>query len=102
MDVIEKLKHDRDFKGVWIPKEVWLNTNLTLIEKAVFTEIDSLDNENHCTASNEYLSNFIGCSESAISKAISKLMELEYISTVHFDGRRRILKSNLKPVFKPD
>jgi hypothetical protein len=25
-------KHDRDFKGVWIPKEIWLSENLSLME----------------------------------------------------------------------
>jgi hypothetical protein len=27
------MKENRDFKGVWIPKEVWLNENLSIIEK---------------------------------------------------------------------
>ena len=68
---------DRDFKGVWIPKEIWLNSELTILEKVIFTEIDSLDNENHCIASNEYFANFCDCSESKISKAIKKLKELD-------------------------
>ena len=50
----------RDFKGVWIKKEIWLNTNLTLIEKVLIVEIDSLDNsERGCFASNEYLAKFV-------------------------------------------
>jgi len=36
----------RDFKGIWIPKEIWLNENLTLQEKVFLVEIESLDNEN--------------------------------------------------------
>lgn len=36
---------NRDFKGVWIPKEIWLSTELTLQEKVMLVEIDSLDNE---------------------------------------------------------
>lgn len=34
----------RDFKGVWIPKEVWLDTRLNALDKVILTEIDSLDN----------------------------------------------------------
>ena len=68
---------DRDFKGVWMPKEIWLNSELTILEKVIFTEIDSLDNENHCIASNEYFANFCDCSESKISKAIKKLKDLQ-------------------------
>jgi len=41
-------KHDRDFKGVWIPKDIWLSENLSLMEKVLFVEIHSLDNERGC------------------------------------------------------
>ena len=84
--------YDRDFKGIWIPKEIWLNENLTLLEKIIFVEIDSLDNENHCIAGNEYFANFCGCSESKITKAISKLQSLNMIEVVSFDGRHRKLR----------
>ena len=83
---------NRDFKGVWIPKEVWLNENLTMTEKVIFVEIDSLDNENHCIASNEYFAKFCGCSESKVTKAISKLQSLGMIEVVSFDGRHRKLR----------
>jgi hypothetical protein len=36
---------NRDFKGIWIPKEIWLSKDLTLQEKVFYVEIDSLDNE---------------------------------------------------------
>lgn len=83
----------RDFKGVWIPKEVWLNKELTLLEKVIFIEIDSLDNENHCIAGNEYFAEFCGCSESKVSKAVKKLKELGMIEEIlPFDGRHRKLR----------
>ena len=34
---------NRDFKGVWIPKEVWLDDKLSWMEKLFLVEIDSLD-----------------------------------------------------------
>lgn len=83
---------NRDFKGVWIPKEIWLNEELTLLEKIIFVEIDSLDNENHCTAGNEYFATFCNCSESKVSKAIKKLKELGMIEELSFDGRHRKLR----------
>lgn len=83
---------DRDFKGVWIPKEIWLNKDLTLLEKIIFTEIDSLDNEDNCTAGNEYFAEFCGCSESKVSKAIKKLQDLDMIEVISFDGRHRKLR----------
>jgi len=85
------MQEQRDFKGVWIPKEIWLNNELSMLEKVIYTEIDSLDNENHCTAGNDYFAQFCNCSESAVSKAIRHLTELEYIRVLNFDGRHRTL-----------
>jgi hypothetical protein len=36
---------EREFKGVWIPKEVWLNNELSLVEKALLAEIDSFSGD---------------------------------------------------------
>lgn len=35
----------RKFKGIWIPANVWLGTELSIIEKVLLAEIDSLDND---------------------------------------------------------
>jgi len=51
-------KQDRDFKGIWIPKEVWLADELNYIQKLLLVEIDSLDNEKGCFASNDYFADF--------------------------------------------
>ena len=83
---------ERAFKGVWIPKEIWLNEELTLLEKCIYTEIESLDNDDHCTAGNEYFAKFCNCSESKITKAIKKLEELEMIEILSFDGRHRKIR----------
>lgn len=89
----------RDFKGVWIPKEVWLDTSLNALDKIILVEIDSLDNEEKgCYASNKYLADFCQCSESKVSRSISKLTKLGYVSVKSFNGRCRVLKSLLKNV----
>ena len=43
---------NRDFKGIWIPKDIYLSKELNWTDKLLLIEIDSLDNENHCMASN--------------------------------------------------
>ena len=86
---------NRDFKGVWIPREVWLDERLSALDKIILTEIDSLDGERGCYASNKRLADFCQCSESKISKSISLLIELNYIYVESFDGRKRILRSRL-------
>lgn len=85
----------RDFKGIWIPKEIWLDDRLNAIEKIVLAEIDSLDGENGCWASNEYLAEFCKCSTCKISTTISKLKDLGYLEIQSFNGRNRVLKSRL-------
>ena len=87
------MKENRDFKGVWIPKEIWLNTDLSIIEKVLLVEIDSLDNSDRgCFASNEYLAKFVQLSESRVAHIISDLKKREYIVVVFTDGRNRGLK----------
>lgn len=89
-------ENERDFKGVWIPKEVWLDTRLNALEKIILTEIDSLDmSDKGCYASNKYIADFCQCSETKVSTAISKLIEYGYLYVKSFDGRQRTLKSRL-------
>ena len=89
-------ENQRDFKGVWIPKEIWLDTRLNMLEKGILAEIDSLDNDEYgCFASNKYLAEFCQCGETKVSTAISKLIKFGYIYIKSFDGRQRILKSRL-------
>lgn len=87
---------NREFRGIWLPREIWLAENLNAIDKIILAEIDSLDNENHCTAGNEYFASFCQCSEVTVSRSIKKLIDLGYISKISFDGRVRKLKSNVK------
>jgi hypothetical protein len=66
---------ERDFKGVWIPKEIWLNQDLGWSEKLLFVEIDSLAKNGQCFASNEYFGKFLGCHKKHISRLVSNLAE---------------------------
>ncbi len=87
------MKENRDFKGVWIPKEIWLNNDLSIIEKVLLVEIDSLDNSDRgCFASNEYLAKFVQLSESRVAHIISDLKKRKYLIVVFTDGRNRGLK----------
>ena len=85
---------ERDFKGIWIPAEVWLDERLNPLEKVILMEIDSLDcGDKGCYASNEYIAGFCQCSESKVAHAVTRLVELGYVSRKSFEGRQRILKS---------
>ena len=96
-------ENERDFKGVWIPKEVWLDTRLNALEKMILTEIDSLDSSDRgCWASNKHIAEFCQCSETKVSTAISKLIKLGYLYVQAFDGRQRELKSRLSKSVRQD
>lgn len=80
---------EREFKGVWIPKEVWLNKDLSLTEKALLAEIDSFSGEGKAFyKSNETIQEEYKVSRPTISKALKKLEGMGFIK-VEFDGRRR-------------
>lgn len=92
----KNMNESRDFKGVWIPKKVWLDTRLNALDKVILMEIDSLDQgEKGCYASNEHLAEFCQCSKTKVSTAISKLIECGYLYIQNFDGRKRELKSRV-------
>jgi hypothetical protein len=97
------MSKERDFKGVWIPKHLWLNPDLSPIEKLFLAEIDSLDNDPQkgCFASNEYFGEFFQISEGRAANIISSLRKRGYIIQVFFDGRNRGIRlhENVKAGF---
>lgn len=95
-------KHQRDFKGIWIPKEIWLEEELSIIEKIMLVEINSLDNERGCYAGNEYFANFFGITTVRVSQIIKRLKDLGYVTQESFDGRQRIIKTSFKIYFKAE
>lgn len=81
---------NRDFKGVWIPKEIWLRKDLTVSEKILITEIDSLDTGGGCWAANGHFSDLLSRTVPSIGNIISDLCKRGYL--VKIDGPRRLLK----------
>lgn len=79
------MENKRDFKGIWIPAEIWLNEDLNATEKMIIAEVHSLSNqERGCFASNAHFGKITGLSNSRCSAIINKLKEtgilkIEYI-----------------------
>lgn len=95
----------RDFKGVWIPKEIWLAEDLTLTEKALWAEIDSLDGKDGCWATNAYFEQQLGLKKKTVSELINGLVKKGYVkSRIKYKGTannkkvvdKRILRINEK------
>ncbi len=87
----------RDFKGIWIPRDIWLIENLKCTYRVFLAEIDSLDKGQGCYAGNGHFSLMFGLSKNRCSEIITMLWEEKYIIMTHTKAgnkERRILKLN--------
>lgn len=86
----------RDWKGIWIPREVWEDRRLTWYDKIILMEIDSFTQRDQpCFVSDRHLSEFVGIAERTVRKSLSNLVELGLVERAGFDGRKRFLRSLL-------
>jgi hypothetical protein len=84
-----------NFKGVFIPADIFLIKNLSLAEKILIVTILGLDNGSGCYASNEYLSRFVQITPTSCSGIISNLKKSGLLfEPKKFDGRKRYLSVN--------
>lgn len=90
----------RGFRGVWIPKEYWLDPNLKIMEVVFITEIESLDNGKGCYASNKYFSEFFGISKGRCSQIINNLSDKGYIKIDYDREGKQVKKRTMKVVRK--
>lgn len=92
---------DRNFQGIWIPKLIYLNTEVNWYAKILFLEIHSFtEHGKECYMSNGYISSFLKISERQVSRYISELKDIGWIEETAFDGRKRYLKSMLQFSFR--
>ena len=69
-----------NFKGVRFPKDLWLDKNISFVEKSILVVVKNLDKgDDHCWATNNYLADFLQCSVPTVTRAIAHLKELGYI-----------------------
>lgn len=93
---------ERDFKGVWIPKEIWLNEELCWSGKLLLVEIDSLAKNGECFASNEYLGKFLRLSKKRVSELVTELHRGGYISVelIYKEESKEVEKRIIRPMPK--
>lgn len=92
---------NRQFKGIWIPKEIWLTENLNIQEKIILVEIDSLETQDKgCYASNKYFSDFFKLSTQRVSQIIQVLNEKGYIKIDYIKDGKAIKERQIR-ICKP-
>jgi len=85
---------EREFKGIFIPKDIYLSKLIGWHGKLIFLEIDSFTSkEKDCFFSNEYLAEFFQISVVSVSRYINRLIEIGWVEQTRFDGRKRYLRS---------
>lgn len=81
----------REFKGVWIPAEIWLDDRLSITEKAFLAEIDSFTgNGRTFYKTNETIQAEYGIAPRTVQRMVKKLVQLELLEST-FNGRVRHL-----------
>ena len=78
----------KEFKGVWIPKEIYQDKDLNPTEKLILSDIATLG---EYFKSNETIGKEVGVSQCTVSRSITQLNDKGYIQT-QYDGRTRLIK----------
>jgi hypothetical protein len=74
-------EEERQFKGVWIPGDIYRNRELSWSQKLMLVEIDSFSkNGNECFVSNDWLSEHLQIGVSATEKCLKSLVDLGMVS----------------------
>lgn len=81
---------NRDFKGVWVPKEIYLSKDLSWSEKILLIEIGSLEGEEGCWASNQYLAEFLGIKEGTLANLLTRLKDAGFLKVEGYGKSRRL------------
>ena len=72
----------KEFKGIWIPYETFIDKKLTDKEKFVYSMIIFLSKENECTMSNAYIGNLLNICNVQVSRIINSLKKTIQVMTI--------------------
>lgn len=90
------MSDERAFRGVWIPAEVWLSRSLTLQEKVMLVEIDSLQHpDKGCFKSNKRLAEFFDLSANRVSEIISSLKKKGWVRVEQVRKGKQIVERRI-------
>jgi len=92
---------EREFKGVFIPAEIWNDENLSITERVLFAEIDSFSRNGECFASNGHFARLLKVSTRQIQNYLKSLKEKGYINTtfIYKNNSKEIEKRIITPLF---
>ena len=89
----------RDFKGIWIPKEICCQNDLNITEEIVLSVVSTLsEQDDGCFANNEYFAQLLNLSKGRVSKIINLLVKKGYLETnfSYYSEIRKVEKRKIK------
>ena len=92
----------KEFKGVWIPYEILINTKLNDKEKIVYSMILYLSKEKECIISNSYISELLSITKIQSSRIINSLKKKGYIKVemTYKENSKEIALRKITPIYK--
>lgn len=90
------MSEQRAFRGVWIPAEIWTSTELSLQEKVMLVEIDSLQHpERGCYKSNRAFGKFFQLSPNRVSEIITGLTKKGWIKVQQVRQGKQVVERRI-------
>lgn len=92
----------KEFKGVWIPYEILINTKLNDKEKIVYSMILYLSKEKECIMSNSYISELLNITKIQSSRIINSLKKKGYIKVemTYKENSKEIALRKITPIYR--
>lgn len=87
------------FKGVWIPKAVFMIDDLTLHQKIIVSMVLNLSSDKPCNATNHYIGEILGIHPTRVSVHLNNLKKMKYLN-IHID-RDKVTKQITKRLITP-
>tara|TARA_R100001463_G_scaffold14733_1_gene38649 strand:+ start:5086 stop:5766 length:681 start_codon:yes stop_codon:yes gene_type:complete len=87
------------FKGVWIPKAVFMIDDLTLHQKIIVSMVLNLSSDKPCIATNHYIGEILGIHPTRVSVHLNNLKKMKYLN-IHID-RDKVTKQITKRLITP-
>lgn len=81
------------FKGVWIPKAVFMIDDLTLHQKIIVSMVLNLSSDKPCIATNNYIGEILSISPNRVSVHLNNLKKMNYLDI-------KIVRNNSKHITK--
>lgn len=92
----------KEFRGVWIPYEILIDTKLNDKEKIVYSMILYLSKEKECIMSNSYISELLSITKIQSSRIINSLKKKGYIKVemTYKENSKEIALRKITPIYK--